>query len=833
MNTALRWQRLQDLFHAACELPVEQREDFIARAASDDPQLLDELRSMLQIEASATARLHESAKATQDVIGAAQVLPEGTRFGPWALLHPIGRGGMGQVYLARRADGAYERQVALKLTHSVSVTPRQQAFFEVERQLLAQMHHPAIAQIHDAGTDAHGRLWLVMEYVEGERITDFCNDHALSVRQRIDLFLRLCDGVQHAHQKGVVHRDIKPGNVLVREIDGVPMPCLIDFGIASDRFKTSEPAGTPGYMSPEQAASEQRFDSRSDIYSLGALLGELLGGDRPDPATGSEPLSLPSQRLATLKVEQLDRRARERGLPPQRLLRLLREDLDWIVDKAMQADPEQRYQSISLLAADLRRFLDGYPVSAAPMRRTLAARKFMTRHRIGVSAAALVLISLVAGLAGTLWALHKAEIEAHRKQITADFLGSVLASVDPDVAGELDKTLLLHVLDDASRRVETELADDPEGRVGVQFTIAESYTSLGMPHKAIPLLESARDLARSSNAVGSNADLLAAQRLGTALVDAGKYQESETVLRDAIAAASIPGRELPPSLLPDLRSRLGWTLRQRGKMEEALDQAQSAYQDLAARMPENHPQLLDAGGRFAILLSDTGRYDEAIALMREMISRRTEDLGIDHPRVLGMRLSLAVFYLQKRDFAAGERELKAMLGPMAQLYGTESSMVAMVHGNLGGALRQQNKIEEAGPHYRFAYDFNLKHDGPEAPNTIMTRHNLANWMLDAGEAKEANIEQLACLKLAERVFGAEHDVTAEILRGLGLSQIALGQLAEARTSLERSLAIKTALYGDTDGPLAQVREAIGQLEAAEHMPSGDQIPRAKISASPM
>lgn len=815
MSTEQRWQRLQDLFHAACELPTESRETFIQRNSSDDALLRDELLAMLRIEGSATHQVRQPMRSTRALIEATQTLPPGARFGPWAVDQPIGRGGMGQVYLAHRADGAYEREVALKLVSQSLLDAHQRACFEVERQWLAQMHHPVIAQIHDAGTDEQGRPWLVMEYIQGEPITHFCEQHALNLRQRIELFLRVCDGVLHAHQKGVVHRDIKPANVLVSQVDGIPTPHLIDFGIATGAGDTAQPAGTPSYMSPEQADPAQQGDNRSDIYSLGALLYEIVSGKRPPAAGEDDDTRVPSHRIRTLNAEDVLTLAERRGLKPQHLIRTLREDLDWVVTRAMQPDPAKRYQSISLLTDDLHRFLDGYPVSAAPARRSVAVRKFIARHRLGASAAALVLLALVGGLAGTLWALQKAEREATRTRVTADFLGSVLSSVDPDVARDLDKTLMLRVLDEAATRVSRAFDDDARGRIDVETIIAETYTSLGMPEKALPLLQSAREVARQHFGSASQQDLLIAQRLGEALVSNGHFAESEAVLREAIDAAAKHPALAASTFVPDMRSRLSWTLRQRGNTEEALAQARQAYETLTASTPENHSQRLDAGQRLAILLSDAGHYDEAIALLGEMIALRTEERGFDHPRVLSMRLSLGVFHLQKRDYAGGEAIYKALLEPAVRQLGAGSSMVTMIHGNLAGALRQQGKVEEAGPHYRFAYEQALKQGGPEAPNTIMTRHNLANWLLDAGQTERAHEEQRACLLLAERVFGAENSVTAEVLRGLGLSQIALGQLSEARTSLERALAIKTSLYGDADGPLARIRESIDTLEAAE------------------
>lgn len=816
MSTQARWQRLQDLFHSACELPESQRDAYVRDAAKDDPQLLDELIAMLAIEAGATSQLKGSVLSAQDVIERATTLEPGTQFGPWAIVRPIGQGGMGQVYVARRADGAFEREVALKLLAAGGLDRRGQAFFEVERHHLAQMHHPTIAQIHDAGTDAQGRPWLVMEYIEGERITTYCDSHALPLRQRIELFLRLCDGVQHAHQKGVVHRDIKPGNVLVREVDGRPVPCLIDFGIAAELGDSAQPAGTPGYMSPEQADPAQRGDSRSDIYALGALLFALLAGPRnKDGKSANSEASTPSQQLATLPPEQLQAIAQQRALSPKRLLRSLREDLNWIVGKAMQADPDDRYQSVSMLAADLRRYLDGQPVSAAPPRTLTTLRKFVDRHRFGVAVSAVLLCTLSAALAGTTLAMQKAEREAHRTQVIAGFLESILTSVDPDIAGDKDKALMLHVLDNATQRVKAELAEDPRGRIDVEVAIADSYTALGMSHKAIPLYEAAQTSAQALDGVGSARDLKVAQRLGTALVDDGRFEDSQKVFETAIAHAQSNPGTIPASMVADLQSRLSWTLLRMGKVKRSRELAQQAYDKLVASVPENDAQLLDAGGRLAIVMSDVGDYDAAIALLGDMIHRRSEVLGYDHPRTLSWRLSLAVFHLQKRDYAAGAKELTSMLDPVARQYGEDSAMLAMVHANLGGALRQDGKVAEAEVHYRYAYDFNLRHNGPDSPNTIMTRSNLANWLLDAGRAQESLDEQAACLPQAERVFGADNEVTAEVLRGMGRAQLALGQLDAARASLDRAMTIMTALYGDAEGPLARLREDLARLAQAE------------------
>lgn len=815
MSIELRWQRLQDLFHAACQLDPARREAFARSQADDDPVLLQELMEMLAIEGSATARLHGPMHSARGLLAAdAKILP-GARFGAWEIVRAIGQGGMGQVYLARRADGSFQREVALKLVAQDGLDPRQRAFFEVERQLLGQMNHPAIAQIHDAGTDELGRPWLVMEYIEGNAITEFCEENALSLGQRIQLFLRLCEGVQHAHQQGVVHRDIKPSNVLVRHTDGMPMPCLIDFGIATGSGDTAVPAGTHGYMSPEQVDPQARVDSRSDVYSLGALLYELLSGKRPQADESDATGRVPSLRLATLDPDTVQSVAELRGLPPQRLLRTLREDLDWIVSKAMDPDPNQRYSSVVLLADDLERFLQGHVVRAAPPSRLVAMRKFMRRHRLGVAAMGVLLLALAGGLAGTTWALQKARTEAHRKQVSADFLASILSSADPALAGSLDKTLLLRVLDTAAERVGTELATDPEGQIDVRMAIARSFYSIGNVDKAIPQVEAARTLLRTHGGANSVRDAELTMRLGDMFTGVGRIAEAEATLREAITMSTALGTRAPATQVPDLRSRLAYALLEQGKVDEALEQARAGYQGLSAILPENHTLVISAGERLAALLNETDHADEAMALLRKLIATRAEDVGSDHPYVLRMRITLATFLLRRDQPEEAETELRAILGPAAAQHGENSSIVAAIHQRLGGALREQGKVEEAGPHYRFALDYHERATGPESPYAIIMRHSYANWLLADGQAEAALDELTRCRTLAEGPYGPKSPFMQEILGSLGKAQLLLGQLEAARTTLEEARAIQIALYGETGGFPEDLQRSFAQLEAAE------------------
>ena len=429
----------------------------IGLACADDPQLRARVTELVAAHAKAETFFSECADAvalsaedfltpaSAEAIAASETTDDaaGSRIGPYKLLQKIGEGGCGAVYMAQQ-DEPVRRRVALKIIKLGMDTRSVIARFEAERQALAMMEHPGIARVLDAGATETGRPFFVMELVNGVRITEYCDVNKLTTRQRIELFIQVCQAIQHAHQKGIIHRDIKPSNILVTMLDGAALPKVIDFGIAKAiegrlTEKTNFTAyghfiGTPAYMSPEQAQmSAMDVDTRGDIYSLGVLLYELLTGKTPFDqkeliASGidemrrtlreRDPLR-PSTRLNSLSDAELTVTAQQRNLEPQKLRSDLKGDLDWIVMKALEKDRNRRYQTANGLAADVRRYLDNEPVSARPPTRLYRLQKLVRRNKVAFTAGTAVAVALVTGL-GFSTRMYFRERDARQRAVHAE-----------------------------------------------------------------------------------------------------------------------------------------------------------------------------------------------------------------------------------------------------------------------------------------------------------------------------------------------------------------------------------------------------------------------------
>jgi serine/threonine protein kinase len=446
--------RQREIFEAALDIADDaERDAMIDHVCADDPQLRARITELVAAHAEAETFFSECADAialsAEDFLSpasaeaiASETIDEavGSTIGPYELLRKLGEGGCGAVYMAEQQEPVH-RRVALKVIKLGMDTKSVIARFGAERHALALMDHPSIARVLDAGATDSGRPYFVMELVQGEKITDFCDTNRLDMRQRLELFAQVCRAIQHAHQKGVIHRDIKPSNVLVHWHEGAPLPKVIDFGIAkaaasgltSDVVTTtfSQFLGTPAYMSPEQAQmSVMDVDTRSDIYSLGVLLYELLTGKTPfdqkellssgidemrHTLRERDPLR-PSTRMDALSDEELNTTAQQRRLEPQKLRSDLRGDLDWIVMKALEKDRNRRYQTANGVAADVQRYLDNEPIAARPPTQFYLLQKMVRRNKIAFVAGTAVAVALVSGF-GFSTCMYFRESAARKEQV--------------------------------------------------------------------------------------------------------------------------------------------------------------------------------------------------------------------------------------------------------------------------------------------------------------------------------------------------------------------------------------------------------------------------------
>jgi len=548
----------QEIFEQAVTRTGEDRRAFLDGACGRDDACRAEVESLLLAHDEAAGFL--DASASEFVMTIARPLSEraGSVIGRYKLLELIGEGGFGAVYMADQMEPV-RRRVALKIIKLGMDTKQVIARFEAERQALAMMDHPNIAKVLDAGATETGRPYFVMELVKGVPITEYCDSENLTTKERLDLFIEVCNAVQHAHQKGIIHRDLKPGNVLVTVHDDRPVPKVIDFGIAkaTNRELTDKTMftefrqfiGTPEYMSPEQAGmSGLDIDTRTDIYSLGVLLYQLLTGTTPfDGKTlrekGYAELQRiiheddpprPSTRLSTLGNGAAGI-ARRRGEDPSHLARSLQGDLDWMVMKALEKNRTRRYETAREFATDVRRHLDDQPVLAGPPGTVYRLGKFLRRNRVPVSAGAVVALAFVIALPLTIYGLvqsrkgfaeavnqrlvaESASHEAHQERLRAeqaleaeaiqrqvaqeeafraravtDFLTGVLAQTDPEVALSPDVTVR-SILDAASDEVEQAFSGQPEAEATVRTTIGQAYASLGEPEMAEPHLRRALEI---------------------------------------------------------------------------------------------------------------------------------------------------------------------------------------------------------------------------------------------------------------------------------------------------------------------------------------------------
>jgi serine/threonine protein kinase/tetratricopeptide (TPR) repeat protein len=787
--------------------------------------------------------------------------------GPYRLLERLGEGGMGEVWLAEQTRPVH-RQVALKVIKAGMDTARVVARFEAERQALALMSHPSIAQVFDAGATPEGRPYFAMEYVAGEPITDYCQRHRLAIRQRIDLFLEVCDAVQHAHQKGIIHRDLKPSNVLVTVRDGRAVPKVIDFGVAkattqslTERTLYTERGvmiGTLEYMSPEQAEmSGLDVDTRTDVYALGVILYELLTGALP-----FEPRELRKKPLDEIRrtIREVDPprpstrvttslsggRTTVGGDATERVVAQpheLRGDLDWITLRALEKDRTRRYGSASDLAADLQRHLDNLPVLACPPSATYRLGKFVRRHRVAVSAA-VMLVFLSLGFA-LLMALQAQQIARERdraqtaqataEQVTA-FLVRMFEASDPSESRG-DTVTARQLLETGVARV-GELDQQPEVQARLLDLMGRVYQSLGKYDEAQPLMERSLQVRRTALGEEHPAVAESLAHMGELSSMRGRYDEAEAQLRDALSRHERTiGRESAEAAT-DLHL-LGAVLVDKGDIPQGRRLIEEALAIRRRVLPAGHLDLAESYAGLAYTASRAGEFEQMERWHRESLTLLRQTLGERHPRVALALNNLAAAIDERGRYDEAEKLHREALAMRRQLFGDEHPAVATSLNNLGNVLLSQEKYDEAEGLYRQVVDLRKRLLGFGHPSTGTALNNLGVLLYRAGKPAEAVPVMQEARASALSRLPEDHPLVLTIDGSIATMIAVLGRDAEAEPLFKRTLATRIDVQGADHPDVATSRLMYGRFlrerrryaEAEPMLVQAFEVRRAKRGAT--
>ena len=838
----LRWQRLEQALDELLDLSAADRPARLDALAGDDPAFRAELERLLAADA-ATRRgiLDDGLDSLADAILDAPVAttPAGRRIGPYRVLGLLGRGGMGEVLLAERADGEYEQRVALKLLPAERLGEDNARRLRHERQILARLRHPNIATLHDGGVTEDGAPYFAMELVEGEPITDYCDAQRLDVEARLALFDTVCRAVRYAHRNLVVHRDIKPGNVLVTA-DGVVK--LLDFGIAkllgdAESTVAEQRFLTPGFAAPEQLRGEPT-NIAADVYALGVLLYELLCGKRPhgrrtDPAAMLravlEDTPLPPSRA----VEDDDPAAAARSCAPAALRRRLQGDLDTIVARALEKDPAERYPSSEALRLDLERHLASEPVSARPASRAYRLRKFVKRHRLAVTLTSLIVLAILTGAVwiGLLYARAERNLgralaaesasarEAETLRRVTGFLSELFEEASPEVSHGRDVTAR-ELLDAGAARIERELKGAPDVRSSLQLTMSTSYRWLGRYDDALRMIESAVESRLDRFGPESPEYAEALTELAGLRSDRGELDEAEAAAREAIrifAAARGP-RSVS---VAEPTSVLGATLIQQGRFPEA-EVAMGTVLEIHEANPRPEPEwIASASNDLGAALSQMGRLDEAAVLFTRAVETHRAAGDSTHPSLSTYLTNLGDVRMRQGRLDEAESLMTRGLAVAEAAFDSSNVDLAERHNALGQLYDRLGRFDEAESQFLRSVAIWRANVDAEHPRVIWVLDNLVGAYTDAGRLAKADSLSDVVVAMSERQLGLESVYHGAILRTRADLRDVQGRHADAAALREQALGIYATAFGDSSPivarrmvELARDRALIGETSTA-------------------
>ena len=868
-----------DLFAAAVAIPdPTQRAAYLNRECAHDLVLRQRLQQLL----NAHFRSHElldqlppepapnpTASFAPDVTAGALIV------GRYKLLQQIGEGGMGAVWMADQIEPV-KRRVAVKLIRvergqSKMILSR----FEAERQAIALMDHPNIAKLLDAGVTqgepggvSPGSPFFVMELVKGKPLTDYCDEHRLGIPERLALFTQVCSAVQHAHQKGVIHRDLKPTNILVESHDGKPVPKVIDFGLAkaTHGLQLTEHTlftafgnvmGTPLYMAPEQATfNAVDVDTRADVYALGVILYELLTGATPLTRESVKKAQLdelfrlirdqeartPSSRVST--SDSAPSIAANRQMEPQKLGRFLRGELDWIVLKALSKERDRRYETALGFARDIDRFLHHEPVAAGPPTAGYRVRKFVQRNRGKVMAAGLVALTLVFGVAGTAWGLvsarqsaaaEKRANEQTQKRLAqiekgVELFAGMLSGINPKAEKEGGEPLFVQLRKKAARAAEqldAEAVGDALAVARLQTVLGNTLRELGDPVKAIKVLEKAHETQQRQLGADHAATLECRCNLASAYQEAGQSDNAVSLFEATLKGYETTlGADHPDTLI--CRNNLAVAYYGAGRLDKALPHLEATLKGREAKLGAVHPDTLNARNNLAMAYRAAGQSAKALQFLEAALKNSEARLGADHASTLATRNNLAAAYQDAKQFDKALPLYEETLKGREAKLGADHPDTLTTRNNLATAYAAAGRLDKALPLFEATLIAQEAKLGADHPNTLNSRHNLAWAYRVTGQLDKALPLSEVTLKGREAKLGRDHPHTVISRSNLASAYLAAGRLDEALPLFEQSAAEIVKRQFQQENAYVLVGDAINAFEKAGQLDKAEAWRRKRL-----
>ncbi len=798
-----RWNKVKEIFNEACERPDEERLAFVKSECRGDEKLESEVIDLLRADGGTSALLDSIPEISYDIPGNEPVEPVHTEIiGPYRIIEEIGRGGMGVVYLVDRADDQYKKQMALKLVKRGMDTDEILHRFRSERQILASLEHPNIARLYDGGATDDGRPYLVMEYIDGEPITSYCDTYKLDIDKRLKLFMTVCRGVQFAHQNLIVHRDLKPSNILVTNDGDVR---LLDFGIAKllqeapdeDRAYTRPWARrvTPQYASPEQLSGE-RITTASDVYALGLILYELLTGTHPyKDSAGKNTFGLPDKsrwvespasRVLKTDTEEI---FSARRTTRKNLYRYIKNDIENIILTALHPDIQLRYQSAEQLLRDIERYFSGHPISARPGTRIYRAKKFIGRNKTAtVSALTIFIITLLFAVFTWIQSEQiarerdRVQIERDKAQEVAEFLENLLYAANPAFGTERADTMRMReFVTKSTETIRQDLINQPVRRAQMLNVLGKVHSSLGMFEESHQLLKESLDL--RIDLFGDYHHEVAESKndLGVVIGRMGDYETAENMIRRAL--------EIRTSIFGKIHDDVG-----------------SSITDLAN------------------IVNTRGEYTEAEKLYRQALAINTELYGHSHRKVALAKFNLATILHRQGNLSESEELHRQALALKKEIFKGEHPSIAASYNNLGLVLSAKEKLDEARKSLYQAFTLRQKIYGDIHPRVLTSLNNLATVVAEKGDYETAKEYYEQSLALRKKVHGERsmemsvaYNNYADILEKMGESEKAIAYNRDALAIIEANVGSQHPAYALVSGNLAAKLRRQGLITEAKEI----------------